>query len=324
LKEVRYFLAADRDADQSGGDCFEELDKTQCCQFTVITVEFYRTDPTDPTEYGKKLVAVYDGSATPQARINRSASFFSEPGSLIPAKFVPIDSPEAQYGYVRRDTQPATIANWRSGELSIWSLNGSDQFATAKQAGGTFPAYTGVENAYWKPAARPMPSGTGLQLETLTLAQLRTRKGSYAGQYVVTDAPAGPGVSLLTPGYDEGPTLLFTQDKDNLAPFGFSGGFITGNDDGLVQVYAQGTRDLVLPSPAQGSRDPYNVPTAKRKAVVDANVAAVPEPDEAYYGCEFVDEVYGPSQPAYYKCMPSAPAQPGGATLWKWFRLDIL
>lgn len=72
------------------------------------------------------------------------------------------------------------------------------------------------------------------------------------------------------------------------------------------------------------TRDPYDVDTAKRKQVIDANVAAYAESNPAYYGCEFVDEVYGPGQPAYYKCMPSAPATTGGATAWKWFRIDIL
>jgi hypothetical protein len=71
-------------------------------------------------------------------------------------------------------------------------------------------------------------------------------------------------------------------------------------------------------------RDPYEVDTAKRKAVVDAGVPILVESDEAYYGKEFVDEVYGPDKPAYYKCRPSAPAQTGGATVWKWFRSDIL
>lgn len=77
-------------------------------------------------------------------------------------------------------------------------------------------------------------------------------------------------------------------------------------------------------SPGGTARDPYDVDAAKRKQVVDANVPACPETDDSYYGKEFVDEVYGPGQPAYYKCMPSAPAQTGGATVWKWFRSDIL
>jgi hypothetical protein len=71
-------------------------------------------------------------------------------------------------------------------------------------------------------------------------------------------------------------------------------------------------------------RDPYDVDTAKRKQVVDAGVPILVESDEAYYGKEFVDEVYGPDKPAYYKCRPSAPAQDGSPTLWKWFRSDIL
>jgi hypothetical protein len=71
-------------------------------------------------------------------------------------------------------------------------------------------------------------------------------------------------------------------------------------------------------------RDPYDVDTAKRKAVVDAAAAIVVETDDTYYGKKFVDEVYGPDQPAFYQCLPSAPAQDGSPTVWKWFRSDIL
>lgn len=71
------------------------------------------------------------------------------------------------------------------------------------------------------------------------------------------------------------------------------------------------------------TRDPYDVDTAKRIEVVDANVPAYPETDAAYYFKEFIDEVRGSGKPAYYKCMPSAPAT-AGATVFKWFRLDIL
>lgn len=71
-------------------------------------------------------------------------------------------------------------------------------------------------------------------------------------------------------------------------------------------------------------RDIYDVPTLKRKEVVDANVPAYAETDSSYYGKVFVDEVYGPGQPAKYECLPSAPATTGGATVWKWFRIDIL
>ena len=72
------------------------------------------------------------------------------------------------------------------------------------------------------------------------------------------------------------------------------------------------------------TRDPYDVPAAKRIEVVDANVPAYLETNTAYYGCEFVDEVRGAGKPTCYKCRPSAPALTGGATVWKWFRIDIL
>jgi hypothetical protein len=76
--------------------------------------------------------------------------------------------------------------------------------------------------------------------------------------------------------------------------------------------------------PSAPARDPFDVDTLKRKAVVDANSPLVVETDSSYYGKEFGDDVYGPGQPAYYKCMPFAPAQTGGATVWKWARIDIL
>lgn len=77
-------------------------------------------------------------------------------------------------------------------------------------------------------------------------------------------------------------------------------------------------------SPGGTARDPYDVDTAKRKEVVDANVPAYLETNTDYYGKSFVDEVYGPGQPAMYRCMPSAPATSSGVTVWKWFRSDIL
>lgn len=100
----------------------------------------------------------------------------------------------------------------------------------------------------------------------------------------------------------------------------------SNNEPQAVQVdVARGTyAPYAGGGPAGTARDPYDVDAAKRKDVVDANVPAYAEADPDYYGKEFVDEVYGPGQPAYYKCMPSAPAATGGATLWKWFRIDIL
>jgi hypothetical protein len=84
------------------------------------------------------------------------------------------------------------------------------------------------------------------------------------------------------------------------------------------------TGALTTEPDASTTRDPYDVPAAKRRSVVDAGLPMVQESDPTYYGCEFADTVYGPEQPAYYKCRPSAPAQAGGATLWYWFRFDVL
>lgn len=191
LKQVRFFLAADRDASPDGGDCFEELDTTLCATGTVVLVQFYRTDQAQPFRYDVKLVAVYDSAAA--AFVNRSGSFLTTPGSLVPARFVPSDSADAAYGYVRRDTTPGTISDWREGELSIWSIGGNDQFATAKQSGGPFPAFTGVEDDYWKPAAAPSGSGTGGP--TLDLLDLTTDFIQAVIALSYTDCEAAPGDS---------------------------------------------------------------------------------------------------------------------------------
>ena len=86
-KGVRYYLKVDRDGDPDGGDCFEELDFTKCAYATVIHVERYRTDPANPFLYNAELVAEYDESST--LFVNRSGAFSTEPGSLVPVKFVP-------------------------------------------------------------------------------------------------------------------------------------------------------------------------------------------------------------------------------------------
>lgn len=153
LKAYRYLTRAEIAANGRFGEAFEDLDYSTACINTRITVEFYQPDPAVPRIHNQVLVAVYDGNAPRSHYVHVDGSF--RPGDTTPAKFVPIQSLEAKYGYVRRDTSPATIRDWGVGELSIWSINGADQFATAKQAGGPFPAFTGVEDAYWKPAAAP-------------------------------------------------------------------------------------------------------------------------------------------------------------------------
>lgn len=101
-------------------------------------------------------------------------------------------------------------------------------------------------------------------------------------------------------------------------------GFVNGALQVVTVDVAAGTYVPFAAGAAGTPRDIYDVPTAKRKEVVDANVPAYAETDSSYYGKIFVDEVYGPGQPAKYECLPSAPATTGGATAWKWFRIDIL
>jgi hypothetical protein len=153
-KNLRWWLKADRDAaNPQGGDCFEELDYSLCCTGTRLLTQQYRTATNQPMQYDKEFVLIYDINAP--NKVHRSGSFFDYPADLVPARFVPIDSPEAQYGYVRRDTNPPSIDDWHVGELSIWDIDGQDGFATSKLPNGPFPAYTGVEDAYWKPAGAP-------------------------------------------------------------------------------------------------------------------------------------------------------------------------
>jgi hypothetical protein len=153
LKAFRLLTRQEIAENGNFGQAFEDLDYSTCCIQTKVLIEFYQPDLTQPRTTNQVLVAIFDAEADDTHRVYVDGSF--KPGELVPARFVPIDSPEAQYGYVRRDTDPGSISDWRIGELSIWNLNGTDQFATAKQAGGPFPAFTGAEDDNWQPAAPP-------------------------------------------------------------------------------------------------------------------------------------------------------------------------
>jgi hypothetical protein len=217
--------------------------------------------------------------------------------------------------------------------------------------GGTLNATTGILTD-----AAPPTNLLGMGYEDATGAL------ELAGQAAVTAADSGGGVAYITQSKTlAGLQALQTSQPPaagvvlNVLYTSEDGAWNGGNGDNMVSVHGvagptgttfapfgaglvSGVLQLVSVDVAAGTyvpfagggpavgtpRDIYDVPTAKRKEVVDANVPAYPEADTAYYGCEFVDEVYGPGQPAYYKCMPSAPATTGGATAWKWFRLDIL
>ena len=155
LKAVRFYLKADRDADLAaggiGGGCFEELNDAGMCLATRVYVEKYRTATSQETRNNVTLVAKYDQNG----RLYPFADGEFAAGTRLPAVFVPVD--EAPYGYVRRDTIPASINNWRVGELEVTSINGQDQFCTHYTAGGPFSPYTGVDDGIHRPAARPTP-----------------------------------------------------------------------------------------------------------------------------------------------------------------------
>jgi hypothetical protein len=171
-KAYRYLTRAEIAANGGYGEAFEDLDYATCCIQTRVWVEKYQPDPTVPMVINQVLVAVWDSTAyqQPEKWVHVDGSF--REGDKTPAKFVPIESVEAKYGYVRRDTDPASITDWQLEELSIWNLNGTDQFATAKQAGGPFPAYTGVADAYWEPAAPPVKAALYDDTELRNLLRL--------------------------------------------------------------------------------------------------------------------------------------------------------
>lgn len=186
LKAYRYLTRAEIAANGGFGEALEDLDYSTAAIGTQIRVEFYNP-PGGQSTYGQLLVAVYDSAAPANHYVYVDGSFRA--GDTTPAKFVPVGSDEARYGYVRRDTDPASIADWQIGELSIWSINGSDQFATVKQAGGPFPAFTGVEDGYWKPAAAPvMGASPGGTAETFVATE--SVGGIQAGQSVTSTDPA--------------------------------------------------------------------------------------------------------------------------------------
>nr|GFC84732.1 hypothetical protein [Tanacetum cinerariifolium] len=82
------------------GEAFEDLDYSTCCLGTRVYIEFYQPDPTKPRTTNQVLVAVYDGSATPKGRVYVDGSF--KAGELVPARFVPIDSDEANAQHLRQ------------------------------------------------------------------------------------------------------------------------------------------------------------------------------------------------------------------------------
>jgi len=87
LKEFRFYRKADRDADASGGACFEtDLDWRTCCAFTVVKIEFYRERDTEAFRY-QELVCVFDPSPTDPTHTAYVDGSFS--GSRNPSKFVP-------------------------------------------------------------------------------------------------------------------------------------------------------------------------------------------------------------------------------------------
>lgn len=87
LKEFRFFRAADRDADASGGSCFEtDLDYATCCTLTVARIEFYRENAAENFRQ-QDLECVYDASPTPAGLAYVDGNFS---GDRNPSKFVKV------------------------------------------------------------------------------------------------------------------------------------------------------------------------------------------------------------------------------------------
>ncbi len=91
LKEFRFFRKADRDADASGGACFEtDLDWRTCCAFTVVKIEFYRASAAESFRY-QELVCVYDPAPIDPTHLAYVDASFT--GLRNPCKFVPAADP---------------------------------------------------------------------------------------------------------------------------------------------------------------------------------------------------------------------------------------
>jgi hypothetical protein len=99
-----------------------------------------------------------------------------------------------------------------------------------------------------------------------------------------------------------------------------NGSTITGTLDPRITVIDEATG---AGTPA-ATRDPYDVPAAKRREVVDAEAQALEEPDSTYFGCKILNLVYGPTAPTQYECLPCAPFDDGGPTIWYWVRQGII
>jgi hypothetical protein len=200
------------------------------------------------------------------------------------------------------------------------------------KVGGKVRISSTVQSATPLAAAPKAPTDPQVEDTANTFSGLLVPGFPAVGDYEVFGSPAFPGVvNAAAAGGDVQNGRIYSR--------GLTGSLLVGG--GGIRVAASGNRPagawLLSDKPFTGTdstpdsgaatgpaRDPFDVPAAKRRAVVDTGQPIVVEYDTAYYGCEFVDEVYGPEQPAYYKCMPSAPAQAGGATVWKWFRFDVL
>jgi hypothetical protein len=277
-KAYRYLTTAEVVANGGGGEAFEQLDYSTCCIATQAIIERYVSAPGRTPVYGQVLVAVFDATAPDEHYVYLDGSFTA--GTKVPAKFVPIESVEAKHGYVRRDTDPATIVDWQVGELSIWNLSGTDQFATAKQAGGPFPAFTGAEDAYWEPAAPPIKPTADL----LTSDNTFTGTNTFSKQVTVFDVlvtsvqnlalnsysklaafvqglaarlgattaadPAAPTSKLATPGWgleQVGSSLGLLRNTNSIPlPAGFVNTYVNTQDGNLFSVSANITTSPLI------------------------------------------------------------------------------
>ena len=237
LKAVRFYLAADRDADPYRGNCFEELDHSLSCTHTQVYIEFYRTATTQTVQYGVTLVAIYDENST------LFISRIGFDGEVVPARFVPIDAPEARYGYLRRYTP--TITDWRVGEPCVFAVDGADYLATALRGGTLGQPSATVETADWKRLSpNDLPTQYGYTDQQINA--LLAEKGDAEIQAEHTQQLATLAVQA---------SQVYGYLEDGGAPVGFGSlnASLADERQRIFQTFNVATLSMPASNPADGS-----------------------------------------------------------------------
>lgn len=276
--------------------------------------------PTATNQYYLQLA--YDDTAVVARLGTTTTTNPAAPVDSIPTASWGLQQVGTVFSLLRDATQIPLPAGTRNTFLSSET---GQPFAPTSPVNATVSPYLGVKGGgvltFSKPVAQTCFYDKGLvfisSAGTITASVVAPATAYYVRVVALTANGPDTGRTGVSSVYS---TVTYSLDE---LPY-VAGIQLPGGD--IVRPNATGIVDgSQLGSGTPGTaRDPYDVDTAKRKAVVDANTPLVVETDSAYYGKEFGDDVYGPGQPAYYKCISFAPAQTGGATVWKWARIDIL